>query len=256
MTTDTEVVIGLLLPDLLGTYSDSGNADVLAQRLRWRGVTATVLRCTADQPPPLSCHIYVLGGGEDVAQLHAARWLREHKALCHTLTGPALTLAVCAGMQILGRWMTTPAGDLHLGAEVLDLTTQPRRRRMTGELITACAVPGVGLLTGFENHAGTTRLGPDASPLGRVLAGVGNGQHRQGARNVEGAVAGTIVATYMHGPVLARNPALADHMLGQIVGEPLPPLEVPDQTALRANYLGQRHPALTRSRAIWSRFKP
>jgi hypothetical protein len=255
MTADSEVVIGLLLPDVLGTYSDSGNAAVLVQRLRWRGVSARVLRCTADQAPPQSCELYVLGGGEDIAQLYAARWLREHRGLCHTLAGSAVTLAVCAGMQILGRWMTTPAGERHPGAELLDLTTEPRRRRVIGELIAECTLPGVGALTGFENHAGASRLGEDARPLGRVVAGVGNGARTLRGGAVEGAVAGRIVATYMHGPVLARNPALADHLLGRVLGSPPSPLDVPDQAALRAGYLGHRNPSQTRSRTMRRRWR-
>lgn len=238
MSDGSSVTIGLLLPDVLGTYSDSGNATILAQRLRWRGVRAEVLRCPADRPPPLSCEMYVLGGGEDVAQLYAASWLREHDALCAVLAGEAVTLAVCAGMQILGRWMEGPDGERHPGAGLLDLTTRPRRRRATGEVVVECGLPGVGVLSGFENHAGGTSLGGGVQPLGRVLAGVGNGG--RGGRPSEGAVSGRMVATYLHGPVLARNPALADYLLSQVVGPVLADVEVPDQADLRRTYLGDR----------------
>lgn len=243
MTAGSTVTIGLLLPDLLGTYSDSGNAIVLAQRLRWRGIRAEVLRCTADMAPPLQCDLYVIGGGEDTAQVYAARWLRERTALRRALAGSAVTLAVCAGMQILGQWVTAPDGRGYAGAELLDLTTRPRRRRAIGELIVDCALPGVGLVTGFENHSGATTLGETAQPLGRVLAGTGNGQRAGG---VDGARSDRIVATYMHGPVLARNPALADHLLRRVLDSPLPELDLPDQDALRATYLRGTH-RLTRS---------
>lgn len=237
MTRDSTVTIGLLLPDVLGTYSDSGNATVLAQRLRWRGMGARIVRCTADMAPPSHCDLYVLGGGEDAAQFYAARWLREHTALRHALGRSAVTLAVCAGMQILGRWMTDRDGRRYAGAGLLDATTRPRRRRATGELIVDCALPGVGLLSGFENHSGATTLGATLEPLGQVLAGIGNGHQRGRNGAVEGAAGDRIVATYMHGPVLARNPALADHLLARVIGSPLPELDVPDQHALRATYL-------------------
>jgi CobQ-like glutamine amidotransferase family enzyme len=233
VSTDSAVSIGLLLPDVLGTYSDSGNATVLAQRLRWRGLEARVVPCPADRPPPTSCELYLLGGGEDTAQLFAARWLRERPELCRALSGSAVTLAVCAGMQILGRWMEDLAGERHPGAEMLDITTRPRPRRAIGDVIVECLLPGVGALCGFENHRGATSLGPDARPLGRVLAGTGNGA--EGC--AEGVLADRVVGTYLHGPVLARNPSLADHLLERVVGGPLAPLEVPDQTACRDRYL-------------------
>lgn len=241
MNSDTTVSIGLLLPDILGTYSDTGNATVLAQRLHWRGIPARVLRCTADMAPPLSCELYVLGGGEDVAQLYAARWLRENAALRNALSDSAVTFAVCAGMQILGRWMTAPDGSRYAGAELLDLSTSRRRRRATGEAIVNCAIPDVGLLSGFENHSGATELAANTQPLGQVVKGVGNGHRRRRTKPVEGVLTERIVATYMHGPVLARNPALADHLLGRVIGSPLPELNLPDQYALRATYLKSRN---------------
>jgi hypothetical protein len=232
------ITIGLLLPDVLGTYSDSGNATVLAQRLRWRGIPAEVLRCTAAQAPPTRCDIYLLGGGEDTAQLFAAGWLRGHPRLCEAMTGGGVTLAVCAGLQILGHTMADAQGREHPGVGILDVATRPRRRRAIGTIVTECHLPGVGRLIGFENHRGATTLGPDARPLGRVESGVGNGDQRWGVGPAsEGVLGDRIIGTYLHGPVLARNPALADHILARATGEPMSPLELPDQSALRRNYL-------------------
>jgi CobQ-like glutamine amidotransferase family enzyme len=241
--TDSTVNICLLLPDVLGTYSDSGNATVLLQRLRWRDIPARILTCTAVQNPPTSCDIYVLGGGEDTAQRFAARWLRDHRALRNTLADTAVTLAVCAGLQIFGRTMTDPDGTVHLGADLLDLTTCPGRRRATGQITTHCHLPGVGQLCGFENHRGATTLGPGLRPLGRVLTGIGNtGNHgprigHRTGRGDEGVLTDRIIGTYMHGPVLARNPALADHILTRATGHHLAPLELPDQAQQRRTYL-------------------
>ncbi|MGH3429965.1 MAG: type 1 glutamine amidotransferase [Pseudonocardiaceae bacterium] len=241
MSTESTVTIGLLLPDVLGTYSDVGNATILAQRLRWRGIPAEIRTITARDAPATSCAVYLLGGGEDTAQQFAADWLRRHDQLRRALDTSAVTLAVCAGLQILGRSMTDAGGRHYPGLDLLDITTAPGRRRAVGEVIATCAVPGVGSLTGFENHRGVTTLGPGTSPLGRVITGTGNGTSDGATRyRTEGVLTDHIIGTYLHGPVLARNPALADHILHKVTGQALPPLELPDQAALRNTYLRGR----------------
>ena len=85
MTGASTIRIGLLLPDVLGTYSDAGNAAVLAARARWRGIPAEILTIPADAAPPAGCDVYLLGGGEDTAQLFAADWLRRHRDLHRAL---------------------------------------------------------------------------------------------------------------------------------------------------------------------------
>lgn len=241
MSRESTVDIGLLLPDVLGTYSDAGNATILAQRLRWRGIPAEVRTITAHDVPPASCAVYLLGGGEDTAQLFAADWLRRHRELRQALETRAVTLAVCAGLQILGQSMTDSRGKHYPGLGLLDITTAPGRQRSVGEVITRCSIPEVGSLTGFENHRGLTTLGSGAAPLGLVITGTGNGTGARGGRqHTEGVLTDRIVGTYLHGPVLARNPALADHILHRVTGQSLPSLELPDQAALRRTYLQGR----------------
>jgi CobQ-like glutamine amidotransferase family enzyme len=244
------VSIGLLLPDVLGTYSDGGNATVLAQRLRWRGIPAEIVTVTAEDTPPRSCDLYLLGGGEDTAQYYAAQWLARHPWLPTAMTTTAVTLGVCAGLQLLGRSMTDREGHEHPGLGVLDLTTFAAGSRAVGETLARCRLEGVGMLTGFVNHGGATVLGPEVAPLGDLEHGPAN----EPDGHVEGAVwpvppAGAadrplpgVVATYLHGPVLARNPGLADHLLARIVGHRLPDLDpslVPDLPALRSTYVDQ-----------------
>jgi hypothetical protein len=147
-----------------------------------------------------------------------------------------VTLAVCAGLQILGSGMTDVSGFTHAGAGILDIETRPRRVRAVGEIVTNCAIPGVGKLCGFENHRGGTTLGAEARPLGVVRSGIGNGDQRVGRRQ-EGVYTDRIIGTYLHGPVLARNPALADHLLSRATGRVTRSLDVPDQAALRDTYL-------------------
>lgn len=240
MSAESAVTIGLLLPDVLGTYSDAGNATILARRLRWRSIPAEILTITARDVPATTCAIYVLGGGEDAAQQFAAHWLRRHDVLHRALETSAVTLAVCAGLQILGRSLTDASGHHYPGLGLLDLATAPGRQRAVGEVLSTCAVPGVGTLTGFENHRGVTTLGAGTTPLGRVVTGTGNGTSDGTGHRTEGVLTDRVVGTYLHGPVLARNPALADHILHQVTGQSLPPIDLPDQAALRRTYLPNR----------------
>jgi CobQ-like glutamine amidotransferase family enzyme len=229
--TSEAVSIALLYPELLGTYGDGGNAAVLAQRLRWRGIPAEVVDITAGESVPTSCHVYLLGGGEDGPQALAVRELRASRALARAVDGGAAVLAVCAGYQILGRQFLGPDGRPHGGLGLLDVSTDrgPGPRRV-GELVVEPVVdPDLPTLTGYENHAGITRLGPGVQPLGKVVVGHGN-DHGDGS---EGAVSGRILGTYLHGPVLARNPALADLILSWVVG-PLDPLDDGEVQELRA----------------------
>lgn len=226
---NSTVQIAVLLPDLLGTYGDRGNALVLAQRLQWRGQPAEVLEVTSDQPIPGSCDIYVVGGGEDVAQMEATRLL-ERSPFRTAVEQGANVLAVCAGLQILGRSALDSNGEWYSGLGLLDVTTRPREQRAIGELVSK-PEPGTGLgdeqLTGFENHQGGTELGPYAKPLARVVTGVGNGDL------TEGVISDRIVGTYMHGPVLARNPQLADLLLTRATGLTLAPLHIEEIDELR-----------------------
>lgn len=236
------VSIALLYPELLGTYGDGGNATVLAQRLRWRDIPTEVIDITAGEAVPTSCEIYLMGGGEDGPQALAVRELRKSRALEKAVNGGAAVLAVCAGFQLLGRQFVGPDGRPHAGLGLLDCSTDrgPGARRV-GELVVEPR-PDLKLpaLTGYENHAGITRLGPAAEPLGQVVFGHGN-DHGDGT---EGAVSGHVVGTYLHGPVLARNPDLADLILSWVVG-PLDPIEDGEVDELRnerIDAVSRRHP--------------
>ncbi|MGF2946796.1 type 1 glutamine amidotransferase [Mycobacterium sp. Lab-001] len=233
---DSSVRIGLVLPDVMGTYGDGGNAVVLRQRLVLRGITAEIVEVTLADPVPESLDLYTLGGAEDYAQRLATRHLLRHPGLQRAAERGAPVLAICAAVQVLGRWYETSAGERVDGVGLLDATTSPQSARTIGELVST-PLPG-GLtqpLTGFENHRGGTVLGPAASPLGAVVRGAGN---RRGD-GVDGAVQGSVVATYMHGPCLARNPELADLLLSRVVGE-LAPLELPEVELLRRERLASR----------------
>lgn len=225
--------IGLVLPDVMGTYGDGGNAVVLRQRLRLRGIPAEIVEITLDGPVPDSLDLYTLGGAEDYAQRLATRHLIRHPGLQRAVDRGAPVLAICAAIQVLGHWYETSAGERVEGVGLLDVTTSPQPDRTIGEVVSEPLIDGLTeSLTGFENHRGGTVLGPSARPLARVVKGAGN---RLGD-GIDGAVQGSVVATYLHGPCLARNPELADLLLSRVVG-PLGPLPLPEVDQLRRERL-------------------
>jgi lipid II isoglutaminyl synthase (glutamine-hydrolysing) len=221
--------IALIYPSLLGTYGDGGNASVLAQRLRWRGIAAETIDVGLDDPVPEQADVYVLGGGEDVAQTLAVSKL-ANGALGRAADAGRPVFAVCAGFQILGETFLDGRGDTHAGLGLIDCRTDRLNGpRAVGELLGTPALDGLaGPLTGYENHGGRTVLGPEARPFATVEAGIGNGDG-----GVDGAVQGSVVATYLHGPALARNPALADYLLRRAVGTDLDPLDDSEEEELR-----------------------
>lgn len=227
------VRIGLVLPDVMGTYGDGGNAVVLRQRLRLRGIPAEIVEITLADPVPESLDLYTLGGAEDYAQRLATRHLITHPGLQRAAARGAPVLAICAAIQVLGHWYETSAGERVDGVGLLDLTTSPQDSRTIGEVVGTPRLAGLTQpLTGFENHRGGTVLGPDASPLSAVTKGAGN----RAGDGYDGAVQGSVIATYLHGPCLARNPELADLLLARVVGD-LPPLELPEVDLLRRERL-------------------
>jgi lipid II isoglutaminyl synthase (glutamine-hydrolysing) len=202
-----------IYPDLLSTYGDRGNVLVLERRARLRGIPVEVVLVNSDQAVPPDGDIYLMGGGEDLPQILATNRLRADGGLAAAAERGAVVFAVCAGYQILGHEFGGAEGEPVGGLGLLDIRSGRGDRRGVGEILadTDPALP-VGRLTGFENHQGVTVLGPGARPLARVSSGVGNGD------GTEGAYAGRVLGTYLHGPALVRNPALADLLLTWAVG--------------------------------------
>ncbi|KUI22899.1 glutamine amidotransferase [Mycobacterium sp. GA-1285] len=230
---ESAVRIGLVLPDVMGTYGDGGNSVVLRQRLRLRGFDAEIVEITLDDPVPSELDLYTLGGAEDYAQRLATKHLLRYPGLQQAAARGAPVLAICAAIQVLGHWYETSSGERVDGVGLLDVTTAPQDKRTIGEVVSQPLLASLSQrLTGFENHRGGTVLGADARPLAKVVKGAGN---REGD-GFDGAVQGSVVATYLHGPCLARNPELADHLLGQVVGG-LAPLELPEVDQLRRERL-------------------
>ena len=197
-------------PDLLGTYGDRGNGIVLERRAQLRGIDVERTEVPSAMALP-HADLYCVGGGEDGPQQLAVERLERDGTLGRAVAGGAVVLAVCAGLQVLGRSFPGRDGARAEGLGLLGVdTVGGSAARAVGEAIVAASPAGA--LSGFENHAGRTIRDEGVAPLGTVVAGVGNGD------GTDGALDGRIVATYLHGPVLARNPALADWLLALALG--------------------------------------
>lgn len=225
-TRTSAVRVALVYPELLGTYGDRGNAVVLVNRCRWRGVEAELVEVAAGSPIPDSLDVYLLGGGEDDPQTMAAAGLRASRdAIRRARDNGAVVLAVCAGFQLIGERYVDAGGESLEGIGLVDAVTTAGSPRLIGEVVVEPDTSlGLSMLTGFENHGGRTTLGNRTRPLGRVVTGGGNGVGGADGVLADGALAERLVGTYLHGPVLARNPELADLLLSWVIGD-LAPLD-------------------------------
>lgn len=206
------VTVAVLYPELLGTYGDGGNALALRRRAERRGITVNVVSVSHGEELP-DADLYIVGGGEDGPQRLAVEALRRSSFVSRVKDG-AHTLAVCAGLQLLGHSFAVAGDASYDGLGLVDAVTVRGDQRRVGDFVTR--VNG-RLLVGFENHGGITRRG-DVPALGDVVRGYGN----DGA--TDGFAVGAIRATYAHGPVLVQNPWFCDDILARLVGHELEPL--------------------------------
>jgi lipid II isoglutaminyl synthase (glutamine-hydrolysing) len=209
-----KIRVGHLYPDYLNIYADRGNIAVFAQRAAWRGHELEVEAIGVGQEVQPGEHdLYYVGGGQDREQALIAPDLAAKPGLLDAVEGGAALLAVCGGYQLLGRFYRERNGAELPGVGLFPHYTIAGERRMIGDVLLECELePGrVRTLAGFENHAGRTLLEVGAEPLGRVVAGFGN----DGETGFEGCRLGRAIGTYLHGPLLPRNPWLADWLLAQ-----------------------------------------
>jgi hypothetical protein len=201
-----------LYPHELNIYADRGNIAVFERRLTWRGMRLEVTEVGVGERIPVDADVYYLGGGQDRDQAIVATDLRDTKAthLATAAAGGAVVFAVCGGYQLAGHGYTGVDGSRMPGISLLDADTIAGTTRLIGDLVIEAEIDGERqTVVGFENHAGRTRLGPGARPLGRVVSGNGN----NGEDGGEGAIQGRVVGTYLHGPLLPKNPWLADRLI-------------------------------------------
>jgi len=216
------VRVGHLYPEYLNIYADRGNIAVLAVRAEARGHELEVVPIGLGDAVPAGVDLFYVGGGQDREQELIAPDLASKRGPLEDAVGNgAAFLAVCGGYQLLGRSYRDTNGAELPGVGLLPLHTVAGERRMIGDVLLECAWAGE-TLAGFENHAGRTILDPGAEPLGRVVSGFGN----DGVSGFEGCRAGRVYGSYLHGPLLPRNPWFADLLLSEALGgvelEPLP----------------------------------
>ena len=207
--------VGHLYPEYLNIYADRGNIAVLARRAALRGHQLEVRAVgLGDALDPSAHDLLYVGGGQDREQgLVAPDLEAKSEAVWTAHTRGVALLAVCGGYQLLGRGYRGRDGSFMPGVGLFAHETVAGDVRMIGDVLLECELePGRRQqLAGFENHAGQTVLDRGAEPLGRVLHGFGN----DGRSGFEGCRLGRAVGTYLHGPLLPRNPWLADWLLAQ-----------------------------------------
>jgi CobQ-like glutamine amidotransferase family enzyme len=209
-----------IYPDLLSTYGDQGNVIVLERRAAVRGIFADTVHVRSDEPVPVDGDIYLMGGGEDRPQILAAQRLRADGGLYRAVEYGSVIFAVCAGYQLLGTEFGGDEGQPVEGLGLLNIRSVRGQRRAVGEIAgEADSALKIPMITGFENHQGVTHVGSGVRPLATTTVGIGNGS------GTEGAYRDHILGTYMHGPALVRNPALADLLLQWAVKRELEPID-------------------------------
>jgi lipid II isoglutaminyl synthase (glutamine-hydrolysing) len=220
-----------LYPDLMNIYADRGNLTVFERRATWRGLGFELAGAgIGDEIDPDAHDLFYIGGGQDRDQALCARDLATVKRdALHAAAGRgAVVFAVCGGLQLLGHGYDMP-GERLPGVGLVDLDTRREDGpRLLGNIAISLDLPGGPTrLAGFENHAGRTYLGAGEAPLGRVLRGNGN-NGSDGTEGVRGGPHGTVIGTYMHGPLLPKNTAFADWLCATALGlelSELPPLD-------------------------------
>ncbi|GAB7003440.1 glutamine amidotransferase [Nocardioides sp. AN3] len=233
-----DLAVIVIYPDLLGLYADRGNALAFRFWAGLRGLDTEIIDVAPGQAIPATADLYILGGAEDASMSAAMSLLREQPGLVHGIDRGASVLGVCAGLQLLGESFVQRDGTIVPGLGQLGVTCRRLRgRRAVGEV--ALSSPLLGEVQGFENHRGDARLEVGALPLGTVVHGIGSGHD-----HVEGIVQGNLIGTYLHGPVLVRNPAMTDFFLANATGGPLPPV----QDELIEQYRAERRAAIRHRR--------
>lgn len=203
-----KITIGHLYPDLLNLYGDRGNIQCLMKRCLWRGIQAETIPFELDDKIDFSgLDIVLLGGGSDREQMLVCRKLRKiQKDFKEYVESDGVVIAICGGYQLLGSYYRTEQGMI-TGLELVDMYTEQGEGRLISNIVLKSELFDMPVV-GFENHGGRTFI-KDNRPLGKVLYGSGN----DGESGYEGVVYRNVIGTYLHGPLLPKNPQLADWLI-------------------------------------------
>lgn len=206
-----------LYPDLLDLYGDRGNILALAARCRWRGIEPVIQKASLGEDLDfMGMDILFLGGGSDREQgLLVQDLMRREKELRSAIENGLVVLSICGGYQMLGNFYQMAGGEKIQGLGILDVWTIAGAKRLIGNVVVELDERVLHVnskfrtLVGFENHSGKTYLGKGVMPLGKVLSGNGN----NGDDSAEGVRYRNVFGTYLHGPLLPKNPHFADLLL-------------------------------------------
>ena len=205
-----KITIGHLYPDLLNLYGDRGNIQCLMKRCLWRGIEAETIAYELDDRIDFSkLDIVLLGGGSDREQMLVCEKLKEiQKDFKAYVEDNGVVIAICGGYQLLGNYYKTDQGMIE-GLKLVDMSTEQGKGRLIGNIVMQSDLFDMPIV-GFENHGGRTTIGNNRS-LGKVLSGYGN----DGQSGEEGVVYKNVIGTYLHGPLLPKNPKLADLLISR-----------------------------------------
>jgi len=242
-----KLTIGHLYPDLLNLYGDRGNIRCFRERLMWRGIEAEVRDFVSGDRIDFSrLDLVLLGGGSDREQELVCKYLQEIKGdFKDYVENGGVVLAVCGGYQMLGNYYQTDRARIE-GLGILNIYTKWEKRRLTGDILLRnprFSAP----IVGFENHGGRTYI-ENYPPFGKIIKGFGN----TGESGYEGIIYKNVIGTYLHGPLLPKNPQVCDFLLGQALrqkyGEDAKLEPLSDELEYRANrYLARR----IQARKVW-----
>ena len=196
----------------MNIYGDRGNISVLTKRLQWRGHSAKVTSVgIGEKFMPNDFDLCYLGGGQDKDQNLIASDLSEKSPAIRSAADDGVAfLWVCGGIQLAGKSYVDALGSELEGVGILDLATIAGEKRLIGDIAISATLDNQEFtIVGYENHIGQTHLGSESRPLGKVLHGYGNNSFSK----IEGAVQQRVIGTYLHGPLLPKNPELADLIL-------------------------------------------
>lgn len=203
-----KITIGHLYPDLLNLYGDRGNIQCLMKRCQWRGIQAETIAFELNDKIDFSkLDIVLLGGGSDREQMLVCKKLREIRdAFKEYVEAGGVVIAICGGYQLLGNYYHTDQGNIE-GLALVDMYTEQGEGRLISNIVLKSDLFDMPVV-GFENHGGRTVINENR-PLGKVLYGSGN----DGKSGYEGVVYKNVIGTYLHGPLLPKNPQLADWLI-------------------------------------------
>jgi len=204
--------LAYLYPEVMNLYADRGNVMTLAKRCAWRDIALKIDEVAVDETlEPQAYDMIFIGGGQDREQRLIAPDLLKNKAALERMAASGVVmLAVCGGFQLFGRVYRPAQGEAIEGIGVLDMETVSGNKRLIGNVVIDSMLDDFnGTLVGFENHSGKTYLGPKARALGKIIHGNGNNAED----GLEGATQGNVFGTYLHGSLLPKNPAFADHLI-------------------------------------------